>query len=171
MRRIALHITAVAAVCALGATAGSASARPQSSAAGTEQTIVGVAGSSPQFTTLVKLVKQAGLGSALGGQTQLTVFAPTNAAFSKVPKATLAALAQDRTLLRKVLLYHVVKGRVSAAKVVRLSSAKTLAGPRIAVAVRAGSVYLNGTTRVTKTDVAASNGLIHVVNKVLLPPS
>ena len=171
MKRTALHVTVVAAAAALGVGAGQAAARPQSHAAGTQQTIVGVAASSPQFSTLVTLVKQAGLASALSGKTQLTVFAPTNAAFAKVPKATLAALAADKAMLRKVLLYHVVKGRVTAARVVKLSSAATLAGPRITVAVRSGSVYLNGTTKVTKTDVAASNGVIHVVNKVLLPPS
>jgi uncharacterized surface protein with fasciclin (FAS1) repeats len=171
MKRIAIQLTAVAAACAFGVTAVQGAANPQSHEAGTQETIAGVAASSPQFSTLVKLVKQAGLVPALSGNTQLTVFAPTDAAFAKVPKTTLSALAKNKTLLRRVLLYHVVKGKVTAAKVVNLASAPTLAGPRITIAVRAGSVYLNGTTRVTKTDIGAANGVIHVVNKVLLPPS
>jgi uncharacterized surface protein with fasciclin (FAS1) repeats len=70
-----------------------------------------------------------------------------------------------------VLLYHVVKGNVRAQRVVKLRSAKTLAGPRIAIRVRGGSVYLNGSTKVVKTNIAATNGTIHVINKVLLPPA
>jgi uncharacterized surface protein with fasciclin (FAS1) repeats len=70
-----------------------------------------------------------------------------------------------------VLLYHVVKGRVPASKVVKLKSAKTLEGASVKIAVKGGKVYLNGSTQVTKTDVKASNGIIHVINRVLLPPS
>ena len=69
-----------------------------------------------------------------------------------------------------MLLYHVVKGNVTAARVVKLRSAKTLAGPRIGIRVRGGAVFLNGSTKVVKTDIGASNGTIHVINKVLLPP-
>jgi uncharacterized surface protein with fasciclin (FAS1) repeats len=83
---------------------------------------------------------------------------------------SLDRLAADRAALRRVLLYHVVKGNATAARVVKLRSAKTLAGPRIAIRVRGGSVYLNGSTKVLKTDIRASNGTIHVINKVLLPP-
>jgi len=171
VKRITAHATVVAAAVALGVTAAQATAAPQAREATRQQTIAGVAASSPQFSTLVKLVKQAGLAGALSGSTKLTVFAPTNAAFAKVPKSTLTALAEDRAMLRRVLLYHVVKGKVTAAQVVKLTSAKTLAGPPIAIAVRNGGVYLNGTTKVTKADVGASNGVIHVVNRVLLPPS
>ena len=81
-----------------------------------------------QFTTLVSLVKKAGLVGALSGKGPLTVFAPTDAAFAKVPKATLAALGKDKAKLKAVLLYHVVSGRVTAAQVVKLESAKTLDG-------------------------------------------
>ena len=80
-------------------------------------------------------------------------------------------LAKDRAALRRVLLYHVVKGNATAARVVRLRSTKTLAGPRVAIRVRGGAVYLNGSTRVVKTNIRASNGTIHVINKVLLPPA
>ena len=85
-----------------------------------------------------------------------------------MPKATLAALANDRAKLRAVLLYHVVKGKVTAAKVVKLRSAKTLNGKSLPVRVSGGRVTVGG-ARVTGTDVAASNGVIHVINKVLIP--
>jgi uncharacterized surface protein with fasciclin (FAS1) repeats len=163
MRALA-HVTAVATAVVLGVAAGTAGAAPQ-------QNIVQTAASAGQFTTLVKLAKQAGLAGALTGKGKLTVFAPTDAAFAKVPKATLATLAKDKAQLRRVLLYHVVKGNVRAAQVVKLRSATTLEGAKVRISVRGGSVYLNGTTKVVKTDITASNGVIHVVNKVLLPPS
>jgi uncharacterized surface protein with fasciclin (FAS1) repeats len=162
---LAVAATALAAVAALAAgDTGSAAAGPQ-------KNIVGTATAAGQFTTLVTLAKQAGLAGALSGPGPLTVFAPTDAAFKAVPKATLNKLAADKNALRRVLLYHVVKGDVTAAKVVKLRSAKTLAGPKITIRVKSGAVYLNGSTKVVKTDVAASNGRIHVIDHVLLPPS
>ncbi len=165
-----LRIAALTATVAVSAFAETASAAPQTKAA-PQTNIVQTAQSAGQFKTLVKLAKQAGLASALTGSGKLTVFAPTDAAFAKVPKATLAALAKNRGELRKVLLYHVVKGDVRAAQVVKLRSAKTLEGASVRIAVRNGSVYLNGSTKVVKADVGASNGVIHVIDKVLLPPS
>jgi uncharacterized surface protein with fasciclin (FAS1) repeats len=136
-----------------------------------ERDLVQTASASGDFKTLVALVKRAGLTKALSGERKLTVFAPTDAAFAKVPKATLQKLAADRAQLRRVLLYHVVAGNVKAAQVVKLRSAKTLAGPRVRIRVRGDRVHLNGSTKVVKTDVAASNGTIHVIDRVLLPPS
>ena len=136
-----------------------------------QQNIVQTAAAAGQFTTLLSLAKQAGLVGALSGTGPLTVFAPTDAAFKKVPKATLRKLANDRMALRRVLLYHVVKGNVTAGQVVKLRSARTLAGPAIGIRVRGGSVFLNTSTKVVKTDIGASNGTIHVINKVLLPPA
>ena len=159
-----LLIAAVAGTAAL-AGAGPATARPAA-----KPTIVQVAAANPQFSTLVGLVKAAGLAHTLSTGSY-TVFAPTNAAFKKVPKATLQSLAAHKAQLRKVLLYHVLKGRVPAAKAVKLSSAKTVEGSRVKIKVKSGRVYLNSTRRVTKTDVKASNGIIHVINGVLLPPS
>ena len=134
------------------------------------KTITQTAASAPQFSTLVSLLKKAGLAGTLnkGGY---TVFAPTNAAFAKLPTATLEKVGNDPALLKRVLLYHVVKGKVPAATVVTLNGkqVKTLAGPSVKVSVRSGNVFLNGSTRVTKTDVMASNGVIHVINKVLVP--
>lgn len=171
-RRLVLSLAAasvlavpVAATAVAGASPSSPAARPAAS-----KTIVGVASSDPQFSTLVKLVKSAGLATTLS-KGSYTVFAPTNAAFAKVPKATLTALAKDKAKLKAVLLYHVVAGRVPASKVVTLKKAKTLEGASVKIAVKGGKVYLNGSTRVTKTDVKASNGILHVINKVLLPPS
>jgi uncharacterized surface protein with fasciclin (FAS1) repeats len=120
---------------------------------------------------LVALVKKAGLAGSLSGKTKLTVFAPTDVAFKRVPKATLDKLGSDKALLRSVLLYHVAKGNLRAAQVVQLKSAPTLNGKRVRIAVRGGSVYLNGSARVVKPDVAASNGTIHVINRVLIPPA
>ena len=102
-----------------------------------------------------------------------TVFAPTNAAFAKLPKSTLAAVGKNPALLKKVLTYHVVEGKAPAAKVVTLDgkSVKTLQGQGVEIAVRGGKVYLNGSTRVTKTNVMASNGIIHVIDRVLIPAS
>jgi uncharacterized surface protein with fasciclin (FAS1) repeats len=172
-RRLVLSLAAAGAVAApIGATVASASSAPSAPVAqpAATKTIVGVAAGDPRFTTLVKLVKSAGLATTLS-KGSYTVFAPTNAAFAKVPKATLNALAKDKAKLKAVLLYHVVKGRVPAAKVVKLTSAKTLNGASVKIAVMGGKVYLNGSTRVTKTDVKASNGVIHIINKVLLPPA
>ena len=154
---------AVLGAMALGAVASSASA-PHKPAKNIVQTAV-AAGT---FKTLVSLVKQAGLAGALSGPGPLTVFAPTDAAFAKVPKATLAALAKDKAKLKAVLLYHVAKGKLTAAKVVKLRSVKTLNGQSLKVRVSHGTVTVGG-SRVIKTDIGASNGVIHVINKVLIP--
>jgi uncharacterized surface protein with fasciclin (FAS1) repeats len=133
-----------------------------------ERNIVQTAVAAGQFKTLVALVKQAGLAGALQGKGPFTVFAPTDAAFAKVPKATLAALKHDRAKLRAVLLYHVLKGKVTAAKVVKLRSVKTLNGQSVKIRVSHGKVTIGG-ARIVKTDIAASNGVIHVIDRVLIP--
>jgi uncharacterized surface protein with fasciclin (FAS1) repeats len=159
---VAVSVLAVAAVAPAGA---------GSQAKG--DTIVATAVGAGQFTTLASLLKQAGLVKTLQGKGPYTVFAPTDKAFKAVPKATLAKLGQDKALLKKVLLYHVVKGKAPAAAVVKLNgkSVKTVAGAPVKIRIAGGKVFLNGSTRVVTPDVMASNGIIHVVNKVLLPPS
>jgi uncharacterized surface protein with fasciclin (FAS1) repeats len=157
---IALGCLAVAAVPVAGA---QAAAMPQ-------KNIVETAAAAPQFSTLVSLVRKAGLVSTLSGRAKYTVFAPTNAAFAKVPRRTLNALAADRAKLKAVLLYHVVRGKVPASKVVRLSSAKTVNGASVTIKVRRGKVYVND-AQVTKPDIGANNGIVHQINRVLLPPS
>jgi uncharacterized surface protein with fasciclin (FAS1) repeats len=156
------------AVCAALALPAAAIA-PAAPASAAGQNIVQVASSNPQFSTLVSLIKKAGLVTALSGQTKLTVFAPTNAAFAAVPKATLSKLGANKSLLAKVLEYHVVKGEVLAAQVVKLKSAKTLEGASVKIRVKGSSVYVNN-AKVIKTNVKASNGVIHVINAVLIPP-
>jgi uncharacterized surface protein with fasciclin (FAS1) repeats len=134
------------------------------------QNIVQVAASDPQFSTVVGLIQKAGLAETLSSG-RYTVFAPTNAAFAKVPKSTLDALAADPDALRAVLTYHVAKGRLTAGTVVRRTRIKTVNGASVRVSVRGSRVFLNRTTRVTKTNIRASNGVIHVIDRVLLPPS
>ena len=163
MNRIALLVVAALAIAVPAATA--APAQKEAS-----PTIATLAAKTPQLSTLLSLVKKAGLADELSAPGALTVFAPTNAAFAKVPKATLKALGADKAKLRAVLLYHVVSGRVTAAKVTKLRSAKTLNGATVQIRVRGGMVYVNG-ARVVKPDVSASNGVIHVINKVLIPPT
>jgi uncharacterized surface protein with fasciclin (FAS1) repeats len=114
------------------------------------------------------LLKRAGLVSTLQKPGPYTVFAPTDAAFKKVPKATLNALLQDKAKLKAVLLYHVLAGKLTATKVVKLRSAKTLNGASVQLRVAGSKVFVN-TARVTKTDIMASNGVIHVINRVLIP--
>jgi uncharacterized surface protein with fasciclin (FAS1) repeats len=168
MRRTVTGIAVLAAVMAAVA-AGSATATADR--AGADKNIVQTAAAAGQFDTLVALVKQAGLAGALSGSAKLTVFAPTDKAFAKVPKATLRKLQRNRALLRSVLLYHVAKGNVKAAQVVKLRAVKTLDGAKIRVGVKGRRVYLNRTVRVVKTDIGASNGTIHVIDGVLIPPT
>jgi uncharacterized surface protein with fasciclin (FAS1) repeats len=172
-RSIHSRLAFVVLAAALGtlALAAGGSAQRAEAAPTASRNIVQTAVAAGQFKTLVALVKKAGLAGSLSGSGKLTVFAPTDAAFKRVPKATLDKLAQDRQLLRSVLLYHVVKGNVKAAQVVKLRSAATLNGKRVRIAVRNGGVYLNGNSRVVKADVGASNGTIHVVSRVLIPPA
>jgi uncharacterized surface protein with fasciclin (FAS1) repeats len=121
-----------------------------------------------KFKTLASLLKRAGLARTLEGRGPYTVFAPTDAAFSKVPNATLARLARNRAKLRSVLLLHVAEGRLTAAKLTKRRSVKTLNGQRLAIRVRRGKVFVGG-ARVVTANVTASNGVIHAINKVLLP--
>jgi uncharacterized surface protein with fasciclin (FAS1) repeats len=155
---------ALAAVAALSLSA----MAPVVSAKLAERNIVQTAVAAGQFKTLTKLVKEAGLAGALEAKGPYTVFAPTDAAFAKVPKATLQALAKDKAKLRAVLLYHVVKGKLTAAKLVKLHSVKTLNGQSLKVRFSHGTVTVGG-ARVIKTDIGASNGVIDVINKVLIP--
>jgi len=165
MKRVSL-ITCLAVVFGVAvATAGASTSTATRSQTGN---IVQTAAAAGQFKTLTALLTKAGLVSTLEGKGPYTVFAPTDAAFAKVPKATLAALGNDKAKLRAVLLYHVVKGKVTAAQAMKLHSATTLEGKSVSIRVSGGKVIVGGAT-VVKADVAASNGVIHVINKVLIP--
>jgi uncharacterized surface protein with fasciclin (FAS1) repeats len=136
----------------------------------TEGNIVQTAVAAGQFKTLAKLLTRAGLVNALQQPGPFTVFAPTDAAFKKVPKRTLNALLHNKAKLKAVLLYHIVSGKVTAADVLKLSSAKTLDGKTVRIRVSGANVFVNS-AKVTKPDVMASNGVIHVINRVLIPPA
>jgi uncharacterized surface protein with fasciclin (FAS1) repeats len=162
--RTILALSAVTAVAVTGVIAGATADTPQAS----DKNIVETAGSAGKFKTLTSLLKRAGLVESLQGKGPYTVFAPTDAAFDKVPNATLAGLGRDKAALRSVLLLHVAEGRLTAAKVTKRRSVKTLNGQRLAIRVRDGKVFVGG-ARVVTPDVTASNGVIHAINKVLLP--
>jgi uncharacterized surface protein with fasciclin (FAS1) repeats len=164
------RILAVLIACSALAAVPVASATARRSGTMSEPNIVALAASSPQLSTLVKLVKSAGLVKALSGSAKLTVFAPTNAAFAKVPKATLNKLAHNKKLLAKVLEYHVVAGTLSAAQIEKKTSLKTLEGASVTIKVKGGSVYINQ-AKVVTPNLKASNGIVHVINGVLTPPA
>ena len=135
---------------------------------GMKKDIVDTAVAAGDFNTLVTAVKAAGLVETLKGEGPFTVFAPTDAAFAKVPTDTLNALLADKAALANVLTYHVVAGKVMAADVVKLTSAETVQGQAVSVEVKDGKVYVDGAQVVT-TDIKASNGVIHVIDTVILP--
>jgi len=141
-------------------------------AAAATQTIAGIAAGNPDFSTLVAALKAADLVGTLDGNGPFTVFAPTNEAFAKLPAGTVENLLQpeNKAQLTAVLTYHVVAGNVMAADVVKLSEAKTVQGSAVAIAVADGKVRLNDAATVTATDIKASNGVIHVIDAVILPP-
>jgi transforming growth factor-beta-induced protein len=133
-------------------------------------TIVEIAVADGRFKTLVAAVTAAGLADTLKSAGPFTVFAPTDDAFGKLPKGTVEALLKDVPKLKDILLYHVVPGKVMAADVVKLTSAKTVEGKPVTIKVSAGKVFVND-AQVIITDVKASNGVIHVLDKVILPPA
>ena len=162
--RTILALSAVTAVAVTAMIGGATADTPRAS----NKNIVETAVAAGKFKTLTSLLKRAGLAKTLRGKGPYTVFAPTDAAFAKVPDATLAGLARNRAKLRSVLLLHVAEGRLTAAKVTKRRSVKTLNGQRLAIRVRGGKVFVGG-ARVVTANVTASNGVIHAINKVLLP--
>ena len=135
-----------------------------------DKDIVDTAVGAGSFTTLVAAVKAAGLVDTLKGAGPFTVFAPTDDAFKKLPAGTVEALLKDPEKLKKILLYHVVSGKVMAADVVKVKSAKSVEGSNIRVKVDGSTVMVNNAT-VVKTDIACTNGVIHVIDTVIMPPT
>ena len=138
------------------------------------KTIVDIAVEDGRFTTLVAAVQAAGLAETLSGEGPFTVFAPTDDAFAALPEGTLdnLLLPENKQQLTDILLYHVVPGKVMASDVTGLDGKMAdtaLEGKQIAIKVDMGSVYLNETTKVIITDIEASNGVIHVIDTVLIP--
>lgn len=139
-----------------------------------DKNIVEIAASNDDFSTLVAAVKAAGLVETLSGEGPFTVFAPTNEAFAKLPEGTVASLLkpENKDKLIAVLTYHVVPGKVMAAQAVTLNgkSARSVQGAGIPVKVTDGTVTVAG-AKVIATDIEATNGVIHVIDTVILPPS
>ena len=148
-----------------------ATASPEPSEAAMAKDIVATATEAGTFSTLLTAATAAGLVETLQGEGPFTVFAPTDEAFAALPAGTLDGLLADPEALKQVLLYHVVSGEVTADQVVGLTSADSVEGSPIAIAVRDGTVFLNDTAEVVATDVMASNGVIHVIDSVILPPA
>ena len=132
--------------------------------------IVDTAASAGSFETLVAAVKAADLADTLKGEGPFTVFAPTDAAFAKLPAGTIDELLkpENKSKLQAILTYHVVPGKVMAADVTRINTAQTVNGESLSVKVEDGSVKI-GDAKVTKTDIQSTNGVIHVIDTVLIP--
>ncbi len=162
--KLEIRNVALAAVAALGIVAGGTSARAAD--------IVDTAVAAGQFKTLATALTQAGLVSTLKGSGPFTVFAPTDAAFAKLPAGTVEDLLkpENKDKLTAILTYHVVPGKVMAADVTKLQQAKTVNGKELKVSTKGSGVMINDAS-VTQTDIAASNGVIHVVDTVILPPA
>jgi uncharacterized surface protein with fasciclin (FAS1) repeats len=142
-------------------------AAPAAVQAGQYKDIVDTAVAAGSFKTLAAALQAAGLVETLKGKGPFTVFAPTDEAFAKIPKADLEALLADKAKLTRVLTYHVVAGRVMASDVVKLKDAKTVEGQMVKIDASNG-VMIND-AKVVKADIEASNGVIHVIDTVILP--
>ena len=145
-----------------------------SSSAGTapEKNIVATASAAGSFNTSVKALQAADLTSTLEGPGPFTVFAPTDQAFAKLPAGTLESLLkpENKDKLRAILKYHVVAGEVDAAQVMKLKTVKTLEGADLKITAQNGTVIVDN-AKVVKADIRTSNGIIHVIDAVMLPPS
>ena len=160
LRNLTLAAAAAALVAAPSAT--SAQMAPKD--------IVSVAVEAGSFKTLAAALEAAGLVSTLQGPGPFTVFAPTDEAFAKLPAGTVEALLKDKEALTRVLTYHVVAGKVGSQQVVTLTEAETVAGIMAPIKVKDGMVWVGG-AKVVTTDIQASNGVIHVIDTVMLPPA
>ena len=163
MLKLTKYVVAAAALIAL--TLGGITARAA------EKDIVDTAVAAGQFKTLASALDAAGLVDTLKGKGPFTVFAPTDEAFAKLPAGTLEDLLkpENKEQLVAILTYHVVPGKVEAAEVVKLDEAKTVNGKMVDIKVEGDTAMVNN-AKVTKTDVSASNGVIHVIDTVILPP-
>ena len=158
-------LTVVVTSCAIVAMTAITEARQ-----GASKDIVDTAVAAGSFKTLAQALQAADLVSTLKGGGPFTVFAPTDEAFAKLPAGTLSDLLkpENKAKLRRILTYHVVSGKVASADVVKLQTAKAVSGDSIAIRTMGGQVMVDG-AHVVKTDIAASNGVIHVIDSVILP--
>lgn len=139
-------------------------------AAGMEQDIVTLAGNDPRFSILVTALKGSGLDQTLAGVGPYTVFAPTDDAFAKLPAGTFAAIQQNPELLRSILTYHVVQGRVLAADITGETTVQSLDGDPITITSENGTLMLNNSAAAMETMIEGSNGMVYAIDNVLLPP-
>ncbi len=148
---------------------GTTSQRVIAADAAASQTVVAIAAGNADFSTLVAAVKAAGLAETLSGEGPFTVFAPTNEAFAKLPAGTVETLLkpENKAKLAGILTYHVVAAKVLAADV-KTGKVKTVQGTELDIVVKDGSVTVDG-AKVVKTDIVGSNGVIHVIDSVVLP--
>lgn len=166
------RFTAMAAFAAMISLPALACGQNTTESAAPTKNIAEVAIEAGNFTTLVAALQAADLVTTLQGPGPFTVFAPTDAAFAKLPAGTVETLLADKAALSAILTYHVVAGSVTAGQVIAANGAKpaTVNGQTVDVVVRDGKVYVNG-AQVTTADIRASNGVIHVIDTVLLPPA
>jgi uncharacterized surface protein with fasciclin (FAS1) repeats len=176
--RLALLSAVVLGAASLAVTATAAPSKQAAPSAASAKNCVVVASSKRNFSTLVALVKQAGLVKTLSGKGPFTIMAPTNGAFAKLKRkapATYKAVTTDNKLLTKVLTYHVIPARVPAKAAIAVAkkngSVKTVEGEKIKLSLKRSSLFLNGNAKVIAPDVRCSNGIIHGLNNVLVPPS
>jgi uncharacterized surface protein with fasciclin (FAS1) repeats len=178
MTRTWLVRTGTVVLATLGAVAISSPAMAQGndpSASTKKQTVVAIATQNPDFSTLASAIKQAGLAKTLKSKGPFTVFAPTNEAFAKVPTDQLDALLADRTALTNVLTYHVLAGKVPSSALKPTQEVTALDDSPFTITVADGKATITdgqgNTINVVKTDIKAKNGVIHVIDSVMLPPS
>ncbi|SDO06906.1 Uncaracterized surface protein containing fasciclin (FAS1) repeats [Filomicrobium insigne] len=166
-----LKTVMIAAVAGMGLALGAPVARATEDARAIEKDIVETAVGAGKFGTLTEALGAAGLVDTLKGKGPFTVFAPTDEAFAKLQAGTLESLLapENKEQLTAILTYHVVPGAVTAADVVKLDEAKTVNGQKVAVKTSGDTVMINGANVIT-TDIAASNGIIHVIDTVIMPP-
>ena len=168
-RTLLISLAAVALVVSACSTAASPTPAPTPTPAPAGDIVV-VATDAGVFGTLLKAATAAGLVETLQSEGPFTVFAPTDEAFAALPEGTLEALLADPEALKKVLLYHVVEGKVTSDQIVGMTTATSVEGSPIAISVKDGTVYLNDSAKVVTADVMASNGVIHIIDAVILPP-
>lgn len=161
----------IAACSSTAASPTPAPATPEPSMAAPMGDIVETATEAGSFSTLLTAATAAGLVDTLKGEGPFTVFAPTDEAFAALPEGTLDDLLADPEALKQVLLYHVVAGKVMSDQIVGLTSADSVAGAPISISVKDGTVTLNDSAKVVTTDIETSNGVIHVIDAVILPPA
>ncbi|MEI8000703.1 MAG: fasciclin domain-containing protein [Actinomycetes bacterium] len=165
--KVVLAVVAAASVLVAGVGVAGAQTPPTTAAAGT-QNVVQIAAANPDFSTLVTAVQAAGLAETLSGKGPFTVFAPTNEAFAKIPTAQLNALLADKAKLTKVLTYHVVPGAVKAADLKKKQKVATVEGSKVVIVKTKKGAKIDG-AKIIKTDIVGSNGVIHVIDSVIIP--